>query len=128
VCVPPQYWPIGRCGSGCRYGGALDVKRAADLYALGLTLREIGAELGVHWSTVSDQLRRAGVTMRRVAPPSYSVSTQRIPEMRDQGLTSNQIAEQVDMTVSGALEPLPEGPAPQVSTPGPLATGSRRRP
>ena len=33
---------------GRRYGGAVDVKRAADLYAQGWTLRQIGAELGVH--------------------------------------------------------------------------------
>jgi hypothetical protein len=30
-----------------RYGGAVDVKRAADLYAQGWSLRQIGAELGV---------------------------------------------------------------------------------
>ena len=34
--------------NGCRrYGGAVDVERAADLYAQGWTLRQIGAELGV---------------------------------------------------------------------------------
>jgi Homeodomain-like domain len=32
----------------------VDVDRAADLYAQGWTLRQIGAELGVHWSTVSN--------------------------------------------------------------------------
>jgi hypothetical protein len=47
-----------------RYGGAVDLKRAADLYAQGRTLRQIGAELGVHWSTVSQQLQSAGITMR----------------------------------------------------------------
>jgi hypothetical protein len=41
---------------------AVDVGRAADLYAQGRTLRQIGAELGVHWSTVGQQLQRAGVT------------------------------------------------------------------
>ena len=35
-----------------RYGAAVDVKRAADLYGQGGTLRQIGAELGIHWSTV----------------------------------------------------------------------------
>jgi hypothetical protein len=50
------------------YGNPVDVKRAADLNAKGWTLRQIGAEPGVHWSTVSDQLRRAGVTMRRGGP------------------------------------------------------------
>ena len=46
----------------------MDVKRAADLYAQGRTLRQIGAELGLTATTVSDQLRRAGVTMRRSGP------------------------------------------------------------
>ena len=43
----------------------MDVERAADLYAQGWTLRQIGAELGVHWSTVGQQLQRAGIAMRR---------------------------------------------------------------
>jgi hypothetical protein len=53
---------------GAGYAAAVDVDRAADLYGQGWTLRQIGAELGVHWNTVSDQLRCAGVTMRRGAP------------------------------------------------------------
>src|SRR4029453_1083934 len=90
-----------RCRTATRYGVAVDVKHAADLYAEGRTLRQIGAELGVTATTVSDQLRRAGVTMRRGAPP-HSASTEQIVELRDQGLTWPEIAEQVDMTVSGA--------------------------
>jgi hypothetical protein len=43
--------------AGRRYGGAVDVKRAADLYAQDWTLRQIGVELGVHWSTVGQQVR-----------------------------------------------------------------------
>ena len=85
-----------------RYAAAVDVKRAADLYAQGWTLRQIGAELGVHWSTVSQQPRRAGVTMRRGGPPAHPASTQQILELRDQGLTWTEVAEQVGMTVSGA--------------------------
>ena len=80
----------------------MDVKRAADLYAQGWTLRQIGAELGVHRTTVSEQLRRAGVTMRRGGPSAHPASTQQILELRDQGLTWTEMAEQVDMTVSGA--------------------------
>ena len=80
----------------------MDVERAADLYAQGWTLRQIGAELGVHWSTVSDQLHSAGVTMRRGGPPAHPASTQQILELRDQGLTWTEVAEQVGMTVSGA--------------------------
>ena len=75
---------------------------AADLYAQGWTLRQIGAELGVHWSTVSDQLPRAGVTMRTGGPPPHPASTQQILELCDRGLTWTEVAEQVDMTVSGA--------------------------
>jgi hypothetical protein len=85
-----------------RYGVAVDVKRAADVYSQGWTLRQIGVELGLSSTTVSDQLRRAGVTMRRGGPPAHSISTQQILELHDQGLTWSEIAEQVDMTVSGA--------------------------
>jgi predicted DNA-binding transcriptional regulator AlpA len=79
----------------------VDVKRAADLYAQGRTLRQLGAELGVHWSTVGQQLQRAGVTLRRGGPEAHPASTQQILELRDQGLTWPEIAEQVDMSVSG---------------------------
>ena len=79
----------------------MDVKRAADLYAQGWTLRRIATELGVTETTVSDQLRRV-VIMRRPGPPAHSASTEQIVELRDQSLTWNEIAEHVDMTVSGA--------------------------
>jgi hypothetical protein len=46
----------------------MDVERAADSYAQGWTLRQIGAELGSHFAAVSQPLHRAGVTMRRGAP------------------------------------------------------------
>ena len=85
-----------------RYGGAVDVKRAAELYGQGWTLRQIGAELGLPWTAVGHQLRRAGVTMRRGGAPAHPASTQQIPELRDQGLTWNEIAEQVGTTVSAA--------------------------
>jgi hypothetical protein len=81
-----------------RYGGAVDIERAGDLYAQGRTLRQIGDEPGVSSTTVSDQLRRAGVIMRRGAP-AHSASTDQILELRDQGLTWNETAGQVD-TVS----------------------------
>jgi DNA-directed RNA polymerase specialized sigma24 family protein len=58
-----------------RYGGAVDVKRTADLYAKGWTLRRIAAEMGFTETTVRDQLHRAGVAMRRGAP-SHPASTQ----------------------------------------------------
>jgi hypothetical protein len=80
----------------------VDIERAADLYAQGWTLRRIGAELGLTATTVSHQLRRAGVTMRRVGTPAHPASTQQIVELRDLGLTWNEVTEQVEMTVSGA--------------------------
>jgi hypothetical protein len=65
------------------------------------TLRQIGAELGLTETTVSDQIRRAGVTIRRSGPPPHSASTDHIVELRDQGLTWIEVARQVGMTVSG---------------------------
>jgi DNA-binding transcriptional ArsR family regulator len=78
-----------------RYRSAVDVQRAADLYAQGRSVRQIGAELGVHWSTVSHQLQKAGITMRRGAPRAHPASTQQILELRDQGLTWNEVARRV---------------------------------
>jgi hypothetical protein len=51
-----------------RYGGAVDVKRAADLYAQGPTLRQIGAERDAAWTVVGHQRARTGVTMRGGGP------------------------------------------------------------
>ena len=82
---------------------AVDVKRAADFYAQGWTLRQILCRARMLSSTtVSDQLRRAGVTMRRRGPSAHPASTQQILELRDQDLTWNEVAEKVDMTCSGA--------------------------
>jgi predicted DNA-binding transcriptional regulator AlpA len=66
----------------------------------GWTLRQIAAELGLTETTVSDQLRRAGTTMRRPGPPAHPASTHQIVELGDQGLTWNEVAKRVDMTVS----------------------------
>jgi hypothetical protein len=101
--VAPQelgVWQIDQAET--RYGGAVDIERADDLYAQGWTLRQIGAALGVHWSTVGHRLQKAGITMRSGGPPGHSASTQQIVELRDQGLTWSEVAEQVDMTASGA--------------------------
>jgi hypothetical protein len=80
----------------------VDVKRAAELYAEGWTLSQIGAELDVRSNVVHDHLRRAGVTMRPVGAPTHPASTQKILDLRAQGLTWTEVAEHVDMTVSGA--------------------------
>jgi hypothetical protein len=55
-----------------RYGDAVDVNRAGDLYAKGWSLRQIGAELGASRTTVSERLRQAGVTMRRGSPLAHA--------------------------------------------------------
>ena len=77
----PPNWPTRqheRAGPAeTRYGGAVDVERAADLYAQGRTLRQIGAELGVHWS-VSYQLQSAGITTRRSGSSAHPASTEQI--------------------------------------------------
>ena len=51
---------------------------------------------------LTDTLRSAGVSMRRGRPPAHPASTEQIQELRDQGLTWNEVAKQVDMTISGA--------------------------
>jgi len=78
-------------------GSLFDVNEAE-----GRTLRQIGAQLGLPWTALSQQLRRSGVPMRRGGPSSHPTSTQRILELRDQGLTWNEVANEVDMTFSGA--------------------------
>jgi hypothetical protein len=80
----------------------VDVKRAAQLYAQGWTLSQIGAEMGVRSNVVHDHLRRAGVTMRPVGARTHPASTKEILDLRDQGLTWAEVAKRVDMTVSGA--------------------------
>jgi hypothetical protein len=114
-----------RAAAQTRYRGAVDVKRAADLYGQGWTLREIGGELGVHWSTVSQQLQSAGATMRSGGRSAHRASTQQILELRDQGLTWNEIAEQVDMTVSGVWSRYRRA---RPSSPNAWAVGSRYLP
>ena len=73
-----------QCGrrAETRYRVAVDVRRAASLYAQGRTLRQIGAELGVPWTAVSHQLRRSGVTMRRGGPSAHPSSTDQILKLR----------------------------------------------
>jgi DNA-directed RNA polymerase specialized sigma24 family protein len=104
----------------------MDVKQAADLYAQGWTLRQIGAELGLTATAVSDQLRRAGVTLRRSGPPAHPASTQQILEFRDQGLTWNEVADRVDMTASGAWSRSRRARPPKPPRLGRWQQGSRR--
>jgi hypothetical protein len=52
----------------------VDVKRAADLYAQGRTLRQIGAELGIPWTAMSHQL--CTVAEEYLA---HAIATQELP-------------------------------------------------
>src|SRR3954471_19635333 len=40
----------------------MNVERAGDLYTQGWTLRQIAAVSGAHWSTVSQQIKSAGLS------------------------------------------------------------------
>jgi len=106
----------------------VDIERAAELYAQDRTLRQISAELGVHWASVSEQLHRTGVTACRGGPPAHPASTQQILDLRDQGLTWNEVVKRVDMTVSGVWSRYRRARPAKAAPTGPLAAGSRRRP
>jgi hypothetical protein len=80
----------------------VDRQACSRLVRPGRTLRQIATELGLTATTVSQRLRRAGVTMRSGGPPGHPASTERILELRDQGLAWSELAKEVDMTVSGA--------------------------
>jgi hypothetical protein len=71
------------------------------MYAQRQSVRQIGAGLGVHWNTVSQQLDNAGITMRRGGPSAHPASTRQILELHGQGLSWDEVANQVDMTTSG---------------------------
>jgi hypothetical protein len=79
----------------------VDVDRAVDRYAQGRSLRQIGAELGVRgplWPSTPPGRRHHASWWSS----SHPASTQQILQLRDQGLSWNEVAERVDMTVSGA--------------------------
>jgi hypothetical protein len=50
---------------------------------------------------VAVRLHRAGVTMRRCGAPRCAVDTQRILDLRDQGLTMTAVATEVGMSIPG---------------------------
>jgi hypothetical protein len=65
---------------------------------------QIGVGLGVRWATGSQQLHRAGITIRRGGRRLTTLPHQ-IVDLQDQGLTWSQVAMQVDMTGFGRMEP-----------------------
>jgi hypothetical protein len=75
VTTPDQHsLSSGNASAETHCGGPVDVERAADLYAQGFNLRQISAELGVPWTAVGHQLRRA----RRHDAPRRPSSTPRL--------------------------------------------------
>ena len=84
----------------------------ADLYAPGSALRQIGAELGVT-ATAWD------INFARPASPCVATVLRLIPlpqqirGLRDHGLTWNEVAKQLDMTVSGAWSRYRRGQPPK---------------
>ena len=105
----------------------MDVERAADSYAQGWTLRQIGAELGVHWAAVSQQLHRAGVTMRPGRCSGSPCLDTANPDLREQGLTWTEVAEQVGMTRSGVWSRYRNARPPKPPPTGPMTASTRRR-
>ena len=79
-----------------RYVAAVDVKRAADFYAQGRTLRQIGAELALV-EHGGEQLRGRGHHAFG-GPPAHPGLHEKIAELRDQGLSWTEVAEQLGMT------------------------------
>jgi hypothetical protein len=91
----------------------VDVQRAAALYAQGWTLRQIGARIGHFPTTVSEQLRWAGVIMSRGGPSSHPASAQQSwSSVTRSDLEQGSQAGRFDYF--RCLEPQPEGPAAKV--------------
>ena len=83
-------------------------------------VRHIGAELGVHWSTIGQQLQSVGITMRRGGPSAHPVFHTTDPEgpRPRADLAGDSSAGRYDGF--RRLEPLPESPTAQVTTLCPL--------
>ena len=78
---------------GRRYGGAVDVEHAAELYAQSWTLRQIGGGRSLTCGGPSTSPCPSHHASRRSR--AHRVSTQQILELRDQDLTWNEVATQV---------------------------------
>jgi hypothetical protein len=78
---------------GRRYGGAVDVEHAAELYAQSWTLRQIGGGRSLTCGGPSTSPCPSHHASRRSR--AHRVCTQQILELRDQGLTWNEVAKQV---------------------------------
>ena len=81
----------------------VDLAEVIALYKAGRTLKQVAAQLGVNPTTVYYHLRRQDVTLRPTGVRGLRrmPTTQRIEQLRAQGLTWAQVAEQVGMSVDG---------------------------
>jgi hypothetical protein len=70
----------------------------------GKTVREITALARLNDSLVRQHLRNAGVKAKRVAAPAHSASAiRRVGELYAAGMTTNDIAEQFDLTKNAII-------------------------
>lgn len=76
------------------------LERVVELYNQGLTTSQVGRELGCTGSTVSKQLRAAGVQGRKPGR-RHPVEDAELLRLRSQGLLWREVAEQTGMTLSG---------------------------
>ena len=81
----------------------VDVAQVIALYEAGRSLNQIAEKFGVRHTTIYYHLRRQGVTLRPTGVHGLRrmPTTQRIEQLRAQGLTWAQVAEQVGMSTDG---------------------------
>ena len=82
----------------------VDVAEVIALYEAGRSLNQIAEKFGVRHTTVYYyHLRRAGVTLRPTGVKDLRrmPTTQRIEQLRAEGLTSAQVAEHLRMSTDG---------------------------
>lgn len=92
-----QRWPpVPNLSVMARPWTSLDVDRMAELYELGMTTTEIGAELGGYPRTVHRRLVAAGVVMRQPGG-RRKVSDEELLRLRGEGLLWREVAARVGM-------------------------------
>ena len=93
-----------------------DIERAAALYRAGATMRQIATELGVTESTISQRLRRAGVTTTPRGPARHPASTAEIVRLYDSGLPCPRLPDR--SAVSGAWSRYRQARPPELPSSG----------
>lgn len=83
-------------------GAVRAAKKIISAYRKGATTREVGAALGLDESTVRRALRANGVERRRLGPRGRTdVQTELLVQLCEEGLTWQEIADEVQMSTSG---------------------------